>query len=383
MKDLNTYLKEGLFDDVDKLSGKKGLESGFAILKQDIIDWLYENCRRYTSSGARELSKSNISINMRTTPPTVNYNGSLSITSKVSTINNNGMFQWGKVKGDFDCSYCLSLKTLEGAPKEVGRTFMCNYCRSLETLKGAPKKVGLHFSCQECDSLKTLEGAPEEVGGCFDCAYCKNLISLKSAPKEVSGFYCQECNSLKTLEGAPKIINGDLDCSRCESLESFGSTLDVVTGNFRGFSNPKLKSLKGSPKEATDFIIWGCDSLTSLEGAPEKIEFTLDCSNTNIESLEGAPVKLQSLLCDECSQLKSLKGCPHITRSLYISKCNNLKSLEYIPLYNKYVISMYNTPIEDIGDLKKSKVYQIYGYERCPAEEEIKEYILNIRSGRQ
>ena len=195
-----------------------------------------------------------------------------------------------------------------------------------------------------------------------------------------------------------------MNCSRCTSLESLGSTLDVVTGNFRGFCNVKLKSLKGSPKEIKEFTIWGCDSLTSLEGGPEKatiftcyncksltslkgapkeVENTFDCSNTNIENLEGAPEKLLNLLCTECSQLTSLKGCPHVTKSLYINKCNNLTSLEYIPLHNEYVISMYNTPIEDVGDLKKSKAYPIYGYERCPAEEDIKEHILNIRSGRK
>ena len=404
MKDLNTYIKEGLFDDLDKIDGKKGLESGIAVLKQYIIDWLCENCRRYSDRGSRALSQSNISVNMRTTPPTVNYNGSLAVVSKVSSINNDGMFQWGKVRGDFNCAYCPTIKNLEGCPKEVGKDFMCNDCPSLETLEGAPKKVGGSFNCQECNLLENLEGAPEVVGGGFVCAYCKNLKTLKGAPKEVGGFYCQECYSLKTLDGAPKIINGDLNCSRCTSLESLGSTLDVVTGNFRGFCNVKLKSLKGSPKEIKEFTIWGCDSLTSLEGGPEKatiytcynckslttlkgapkeVENTFDCSNTNIENLEGAPEKLLNLLCTECSQLTSLKGCPHVTKSLYINSCSNLKSLEYIPLQNEYVISMYNTPIEDVGDLKKSKAYPIYGYERCPAEEDIKEHILNIRSGRK
>ena len=169
MKDLNTYIKEGLFDDLDKIDGKKGLESGFAVLKQDIIDWLCENCRRYSDRGSRALSQSNISVNMRTTPPTVNYNGSLSITSKVSSLNNNEMFQWGKVKGDFSCGFCTSLTSLKGCPKEVGKGFNCSYCSSLKSLEGAPKKVSGDFYCIKCgvifteDDVKKVSKVKEKI----------------------------------------------------------------------------------------------------------------------------------------------------------------------------------------------------------------------------
>ena len=44
---------------------------------------------------------------------------------------------------------------------------------------------------------------------------------------------------------------------------------------------------------------------------------------------------------------------------------------------------MYNTPIENIGDLKKSKAYPIYGHSSCPAKDEIEEHFLNIRNGRR
>jgi hypothetical protein len=33
MKTLKEYIKEGLFDDIDKLEGKKGLENNFKLLK--------------------------------------------------------------------------------------------------------------------------------------------------------------------------------------------------------------------------------------------------------------------------------------------------------------------------------------------------------------
>jgi hypothetical protein len=128
----------------------------------------------------------------------------------------NGMFIWTKVKGYFSCAHCNSLKTLEGAPKEVENSFFCYDCKSLTSLKGAPKKVEVGFNCSECNSLKTLEGAPEIVEGPFDCTHCKSLTSLKGAPKIVEGsFNCSNCKSLTSLKGAPKEVEGSFICYDC------------------------------------------------------------------------------------------------------------------------------------------------------------------------
>ena len=109
------------------------------------------------------------------------------------------------IKNNFNCSYCASLTSLEGAPQEVGGDFICDDCYLLASLKGAPKEVGRDFSCSYCTSLTSLNGAPQKVGRDFVCNYCTSLISLKGAPKEVSGhFYCNDCASLTSLEGAPK-----------------------------------------------------------------------------------------------------------------------------------------------------------------------------------
>ena len=40
MKDLKEYIKEGLFDDIDKLEGKKGLANNLKLLKKEITDWI-------------------------------------------------------------------------------------------------------------------------------------------------------------------------------------------------------------------------------------------------------------------------------------------------------------------------------------------------------
>ena len=71
------------------------------------------------------------------------------------------------------------MKTLKGAPEEVGGNFECYGCKSLTSLKGGPKKVGGHFRCTSCDSLTSLEGAPEKVSGDFDCRGCKGQFTEK------------------------------------------------------------------------------------------------------------------------------------------------------------------------------------------------------------
>ena len=119
--------------------------------------------------------------------------------------------QFGTIRKDFSCSRCYLLKSLEGAPKEVGANFYCNNCTSLTSLEGAPEKVGKNFSCKYCTSLTSLASAPKVVGGDFDCGWCASLESLKGAPKKIrDNFYCDKCSSLKSLEGAPIYISGKI-----------------------------------------------------------------------------------------------------------------------------------------------------------------------------
>lgn len=113
---------------------------------------------------------------------------------------------FGVVKGNFDCSGYGLLKSLEGAPEEVGGYFHCNYCSSLNTLEGAPKKVGGNFYCNYCEDLETLKGAPEEVGGDFLCSNCKSLTSLDGAPEKIGGdFDCEFCPNLRNIVLKTKI----------------------------------------------------------------------------------------------------------------------------------------------------------------------------------
>lgn len=138
------------------------------------------------------------------------------VKNKNTTSLTNGMFEWKKIN-DFSCVDCTSLKSLEGAPKEVKGDFTCCECENLSSLEGAPEKVGGDFNCAFCSSLKSLVGAPKEIGKDFSCAYCTSLTSLEGAPKKVGrDFSCFDCKNLSSLMGSPKEVGGDFHCYYCK-----------------------------------------------------------------------------------------------------------------------------------------------------------------------
>ena len=75
----------------------------------------------------------------------------------------NGMFVFGEVAGNFVCTHCDSLISLEGSPQKVGGDFDCSWCKNLTSLKGAPEKIGKVLDCRYCDSLKSLKDAPKNI----------------------------------------------------------------------------------------------------------------------------------------------------------------------------------------------------------------------------
>ena len=86
------------------------------------------------------------------------------------------IINFGKITGDFICIN-LGLKSLKGAPQEVGGWFDCSYTE-LTSLEGAPIKVGGDFDCSN-NQLTSLEEAPQTVEGDFECRYNPNLHSLE------------------------------------------------------------------------------------------------------------------------------------------------------------------------------------------------------------
>ena len=171
------------------------------------------------------------------------------------------IINFGKITGHLDC-YNLGLKSLKGAPIEVGRWFDCHN-NQLTSLEGAPKIVGGDFWCTS-NQLTSLEGAPQEVGGDFECSY-NQLSSLEGAPKIVGGNFICKDNQLTSLEGAPKIVGRNFRCSKNQ-----------------------LTSLKGAPKKIDGWFDCKNNQLTSLEGAPQEVGGAFDCSyNPNLHSLDG------------------------------------------------------------------------------------------------
>ena len=168
---------ESLLDDEDIFYGTNSD-------KKFIKNWIKDN---YKFSGKLTILDDFI----------VDCTGFAYVKNKSITSLTNGLFRWGRVSGNFDCSECDNLTSLEGAPEEVGKGFDCAYCSNLKSLQGAPQSVGGNFYCSHCINLTSLEGAPETVGGKFSCSMCENLKSLKGAPKKVGlEFFCSNCPGL-------------------------------------------------------------------------------------------------------------------------------------------------------------------------------------------
>ena len=116
-------LRESLLDD--------GLvEMPDQIIKDEIKSFLKENY-----NGLIKISKK----------PNTDGKYEVSSTRKIIVKNRditsltNGTFIWTVVGGSFYCNNCYSLKSLEGAPKEVGEHFYCYGCASKFTIEDVKK----------------------------------------------------------------------------------------------------------------------------------------------------------------------------------------------------------------------------------------------------
>ena len=199
MKSLSTCF-ESLLDDDDIFLDPRND-------KRIVKEWIKNN---YKITGKLTISDDFV----------VDCDGGVYVKNKSITSLTNGIFRWGKVEGNFTCSF-TPITSLEGAPEEVGKNFDCSDCVKLKTLEASPEYVGGTFSCDGCRNLISLEGAPESVRCSFICSDCENLESLEGAPIEVGGgFYCCQCNSLTSLEGAPKKVGGYFNCRKCINLTS-------------------------------------------------------------------------------------------------------------------------------------------------------------------
>ena len=255
----------------------------------------------------KELNKLKSKLELNPQTNRYDYDGNLdrSIVNALISEGRDGFtINFGKVTGNFDCSR-LGLKSLKGAPTEVGGNFDCSN-NKLTSLEEAPTKVDGSFNCSE-NQLSSLEGAPQKVGKDFNC-FENHLTSLKGAPRKVSGDFDCYGNQLTSLEGAPQTVGRDFSC--------FSNQLTSLKGapkeGGRGFycKNNKFTSLEGAPnKVGGDFICYQ-NQLSSLKGAPQEVGGTFDCSINKLTTLEGAPKKVGGDFNCYSNQLTSLEGAP-------------------------------------------------------------------------
>ena len=235
------------------------------------------------------------------------YDGNLdrSIVNALISEGRDGFtINFGKVTGNFDCSR-LGLKSLKGAPTEVGGNFDCSN-NKLTSLEEAPTKVDGSFNCSE-NQLSSLEGAPQKVGKDFNC-FENHLTSLKGAPRKVGGDFDCYGNQLTSLEGAPQTVGRDFSCFSNQLTSLKGAPKEVGRGFY--CKNNKFTSLEGAPnKVGGDFICYQ-NQLSSLKGAPQEVGGTFDCSINKLTTLEGAPKKVGGDFNCYSNQLTSLEGAP-------------------------------------------------------------------------
>ena len=274
--------------------------------------------------------KSKLNLNPQTNR--YDYDGDLDadiIKNFVSEDKNGFTINFGKITGNFNCSM-IGLKSLKGAPQEVGGSFGCSN-NQLTSLKGAPQKVGGSFGCGG-NQLSSLEGAPRDVGGNFSCSNNK-LTSLEGAPQEVGRYFSCSDNQLTSLKGAPQIVGGWFDCS-----------------------NNHLTSLEGAPTKVGKDFNCCYNKLTSLKGAPTKVDGYFDCSNNQLTSLKGAPQEVVGNFECHYNQLTSLEGAPQIVGRNFKCFNNNLTSLKGAPRKVAWDFKCYNNPslhsLEGIGEVK-------------------------------
>ena len=162
------------------------------------------------------------------------YDGDLDknkLKNFVSEDKDGFIINFGKVTGNFDCSI-IGLKSLKGAPQEVGGSFDCSW-NYLISLEGAPHTVGGDFNCS-INQLTSLEGAPHTVGGDFNCSI-NQLTSLEGAPTEIDEDFWCSYNQLTSLKGAPQTIGRDFYCEGNSNLHSLDGIGEVRGDIFKDF----------------------------------------------------------------------------------------------------------------------------------------------------
>lgn len=165
------------------------------------------------------------------------------------------------IKGDFDVSFNV-LKSLNNSPVKVDGAFKCMYNRNLKSLLGAPKEVG-NIIVHNC-SLRDLNGFPKinKANGHVDVS-SNRLTSLVGLPTIVVGKLSIYNNpGLKTLAGCPELVRGDFEALWLPITNCIGGP-KYISGDLY-LHDTEINSLEGFPKEVTGNVYLGNTPLGSI-----------------------------------------------------------------------------------------------------------------------
>ena len=115
MINLKNYIIESIFDIEDNIDNID--ES----IREEIKHFLKDNFK--TNSTYQISKKPNKDGKFE-----VSSNGYIEVKNEDITSLTNGLFIWTNIQGNFICSDCESLISLEGAPEKVGGIFYCGGC---------------------------------------------------------------------------------------------------------------------------------------------------------------------------------------------------------------------------------------------------------------
>lgn len=196
-------LYESLLDDYDELE-KTAAETEVAEARSKVIEYLkkYYRFSRYFKVGDKVGSDGKF-------PVYWNQKAPITILDKSIEDLSNGLFTFVNVKATLDVYDCPNLKRISGMPYLWKGRFIIANCPKLESLEGCPTRVDGGFNIIGC-GIKTLKGGPKYV----DYEYVvkdNDLENLVGAPYDVVMLDCTDNPRLRSLKGCPKEI-GTLYC---------------------------------------------------------------------------------------------------------------------------------------------------------------------------
>lgn len=172
-----------------------------------VEQWLTENCR---IDGHYLIAKNG----------EVSIEGSMVLTRHGRTNLTRFEVKFTSVSGDFDCEDCLTLESLEGAPRTLGGELNCTNCCRLKSLQGAPDIVHGNVTLVGC-SLTTLDGCPQYIGGWLDCQECIELKSLSGIGRVVETVTFERLQEAPTADMIRSILLNKLHVEEYTFIEMY------------------------------------------------------------------------------------------------------------------------------------------------------------------